>query len=183
MIYAVPAPNRELSKCYIGYTGNEKFVLKMDDRQSSSASSSVSFSVLKKKRVTVNIDDNYRAFYENLAYETNLLMEVTLSSRKNYRDLILTHLQNISDHHTEDHKETMSVEHFKIDSFSVFGFTGSNLTNRLIGNYYVFPSEKISVHFSFVPQLGSKLKTIEEFIAVRDSTIKSYLVYLKGCEN
>lgn len=172
---------KNIPKCYLSFEGIDNYILADFERKPFTISTSREFKITKDKTVTINLVDTYKAYFQNSDSETNLTIEIELSENKKFKDYILAHYQLISEHHQKDHNESLVLENFKIDTVDVYGFTSKSIANPNLGNYALFPTDKMAIYFRFMSPQNTTIKSIEDFIIARDSLIHYYLTHVSKC--
>lgn len=174
---------KRIPECYLNFEGTDNYELADFERMSMQSTTSTEFKIAKDKTVKINLIDTYEAYFENPKGETGLTMEIELSENKKFKDYVLAHYKSISKHHINDHGDQLFLESFRIDSTEIFGFTAKSIKNKNLGNYAMFPTDKMAIFFRFMPQENSTINSIEGFKKERDSFIHSYLEHVSECES
>ena len=171
----------QIPKCYLHFEGNDQFKLSDSKLQSKNSTLTIEFKIEKNKTIRTTLVDEYRAEFKNENGDITLKQRIELSWNKKYKEYVLSNYKLIDEYYKSGHEGDTILRKFKIDDFDVHGFTASEINSPILGNYVIFPTDKMVVYFQFLNSKDEHLKSIEDFTLERDLLIKSYLESVREC--
>lgn len=183
MLFVSPTENSaRISKCFRTFAGTEIYRLGFSERKALGSTVTTEFKLANGKRVSIYFQDTYEAQFLDQAGELGIEYEVVLTQTTKYKDYLISNFSRMIDHHAKDHASDIILDSFSIDNHEFVGFTAGDHMRSLLGNYNYFPDNKTAVSFRFLNTKNLNINSIEDYIRIRDSFLKTYVQYLKECQ-
>lgn len=173
-----------IPECFLDFRGNSKYSYRDSNRKSRWGKLSIEFKISPKKSAYNNIIDNYIAEFVNVDSTKIVEINIQLCDNKKFKQRALANYNLIGEHNILCHcHNRQGVTEFQIDSTTIYGLTAGDIHDSNLGDYVMFPSDKMAIYIRFSNGRVPEFTSIQNFIDARNDFIHSYLAYISICKS
>ena len=176
--------NSLIPVCYLDFPGDSKYSYHDSYRKSRGTNFSTEFSISPRKSAYNNITDSYTAQFLNKDSMKSITIDIQLCDSKKFKQRVLANYKFIADRNILCHcHNTNGVKEFEVDSTMIYGFTAGDISENDLGDYVMFPTDKMAIYIRFTNGKIPEFTSIKNFITARNEFIHSYLLSVSVCKS